>query len=118
MTASIPDVSRILCQLGATANYIGSSYLADAILLCMEDPHRLRLITKSVYPEIARRHHTSWGTVERDIRTVIAVIWRRNPALLAKMAGFRLEKKPGAAAFLAILTNYCSGYKSGNAKRR
>lgn len=93
---------ELLRQLGVTANYKGYSYAAYALALCAEQPDRLLLVTKNLYPEVARRYKTTWKAVERNIRTVVSVAWARNPALLDRMADGLLAEKPRTVQFLAI----------------
>lgn len=93
-----------LHQLGVTGNYKGCRYTAYAVALCAEEPDLLLLVTKNLYPEVARQYSTTWQAVERDIRTVIGVAWKRNPVLLGEMAGICLWSKPCSAQFLAIVS--------------
>lgn len=97
------EIYDLLYRLGVTANYRGFFHTAYAVLLCMEQPERLSLVTKWLYPEIAKQNGTSWKAVERNIRTVGDIIWRENRSLLEEVAHRRLEKKPRNAQLLAIL---------------
>ena len=63
------DAYHLLHRLGATANYTGFSYLVRALQLCAEEPERLLLVTKWLYPDVAKQYGTKWKAVERDIRT-------------------------------------------------
>ena len=93
-----------LRRLGVTAEYKGCPYAAYAVALCAERPDLLLLVTKNLYPEVARQYRTTWQAVERNIRTVVGVVWKRNPALLEQMAGGPLEGRPRSARFLAIVS--------------
>ena len=95
-----------LYHLGATANYVGFYYTARAVWLCAQEPDRLMLVTKWLYPEVAQSFQTTWKAVERSIRTVISVAWSTNPEALEEMAGHKLEKKPRPAQFLAIMSKH------------
>ena len=90
------EVCDMLCRLGATANYRGFSYTAYAVLL---------LVTKWLYPDVAKRYGTNWKAVERNIRTVITVVWEQNRAMLEGLARRPLLQRPCAAQFLSILSN-------------
>ncbi len=92
----------LLHRLGATANYKGFSYAAYAMALCAQRPELLLLVTKDLYPEVAKQYRTTWKAVERNIRTLVAMIWTRNPDLLGQIAGGPLEERPRSAEFLAI----------------
>lgn len=99
----IVRIYDLLYQLGATANYKGFFYTAYAVALCVDCPDRLLLVTKWVYPDVAKQYHTTWKSVERDIRTVISVIWSQHPARLERLARGPLDRRPCTARFLSIL---------------
>ena len=69
------EIYRLLYRLGITANYAGFFHLAHALRLCAEKPDRLLLVTKLVYPEVAKAYRTNWKAVERNIRTVTTAAW-------------------------------------------
>ena len=54
------DAYHLLHRLGATANYTGFSYLVRALQLCAEEPERLLLVTKWLYPDVAKQYGTNW----------------------------------------------------------
>ena len=95
----------LLYQLGVTANYTGFFHTAYAISLCVEQPDRLLLVTKWLYPEVARQYCTNWKAVERNIRTVSCIIWRENQSLLEELAHRRLDQRPRNAEMLSILVS-------------
>lgn len=93
----------LLYQLGISANYKGFFHAAYAVSLCMERQDRLLLVTKWLYPDVAKRYKTNWKAVERNIRTVGRVIWNSNRPLLEDLARRELSQKPCTAQLLAIL---------------
>ena len=99
-------VRRLLLRLGATPRYIGFDYVIHAIILSLEDSQYLLSVTKELYPDVARKYHTTICSVERDIRTVITTIWKRTPHLLNQIAGYPLTKKPAVGEFIAIMREY------------
>lgn len=99
---------HLLHRLGITANYDGYFYTAYAVMMAEKQPDRLLLVTKWLYPDVAKQYGTTWKCVERSIRTIIALAWERNPKLLTDLAGYPLEKKPNVGQFIAILTNHLS----------
>ena len=99
------EVYDLLYQLGVTANYTGFFHTAYAISLCVEQPDRLLLVTKWLYPEVAKQYGTNWKAVERNIRTVSCIIWREGRPLLEELAHRHLEQKPRNAQMLAILAS-------------
>ena len=99
---------RVLCRLGITANYSGFFYTAYAVMLAAEDPKRLQLVTKWLYPDVAAAYNTNTDNVRKNIDKICSLAWGRNPGLLSKLADFELKKKPGTAEFLAIIAVYIS----------
>ena len=108
-------VRRLLLKLGATPRYIGFDYVIYAITLSLENRQYLLSVTKELYPDVARKYHTTIYSVERDIRTVITIIWKRNPHLLSQIAGYPLTKKPAVGEFIAIMREYLSYHLETNA---
>lgn len=80
-------------------------HTAYAISLCVEQPDRLLLVTKWLYPEVAKQYGTNWKAEERNIRTVSCIIWREGRPLLEELAHRHLEQKPRNARMLAILVS-------------
>ena len=108
MTSNAPPdtaarVYGVLYRLGVTAKYAGFFQTSFAIELAMGQPESLQLVTKWLYPAVARRYNTNWRCVERNIRTVSELAWRRNRALLEELAQRPLPVRPTATEFLAIL---------------
>ncbi len=98
------EVYDLLNRLGVAANYAGYEQTAYAIVLCIEQQEYLRLVTKRLYPEVAKQCGTNHQAVERNIRTVISTAWKCNRPLLERMAKYPLKKKPTTVQFLAILS--------------
>lgn len=99
----ILSVCQVLVRLGVTANYRGFQQCAYAVCLCVREPERLSMITKSLYPDVAKRYHTTAGAVERNIRYVVARAWKQNPTFLRELAGAPIVTIPTASQFFAIL---------------
>lgn len=97
-------IGEILSRLGITANYKGYFYIISAVELCLEDPENLHLMTKYVYPQVAKRHNTNWQATERSIRKAGEIAWTHNRPLLEELARNPLPQKPSNAKLLAILT--------------
>lgn len=81
------QIYRLLTRLGVTANYAGFQQAAYAVYLCVQDPDKLALVTKWLYPEVSKHYHTTPGAVERNLRGVVKQAWEQNPCLLRKLAG-------------------------------
>lgn len=96
----------LLSRLGVTANYSGYHYAAYGVALAMEDPERLQLVTKWIYPDVAKKFRTTTDSVRKNIRKVIDLAWQRNHAMITQIAMYDLKQKPGTAEFLAMVVVY------------
>lgn len=104
LETSMATIYDLLYRLGVTANYTGFFHTAYAVELCVELPDRLLLVTKLLYPEVAKQYHTNWKAVERNIRSVNNIIWQENRPLLEELAHRHLQQKPRNSQLIAILT--------------
>ena len=98
----------LLCQLGIYPHYKGFFHTTYAVSLCMEQQDRLLLVTKWLYPDVAKKYGTNWKAVERNIRSAIAIAWKCNPGLLMELSGFQRAERPKKAQFLAMLAAHCT----------
>ncbi len=103
--AEMNDIQYLVRSLGIGATYRGYRYLVMAVSLCLEDEDYLLGISKLLYPKIAELCHTSAGSVERDLRTVVNVCWERgNKGLLQEISPCPLSGRPTTGEFVDILT--------------
>lgn len=95
-----------------------------AVCLAMEDRSRLAHVTKEVYPEVAKKFHTNWMNVERNIRNVRDMIWTNGERdALEKISGVKFSKPPTNTELLAVMTDYLlqqemEGYRRESAASR
>lgn len=97
----------LLYQLGVSANYKGYFHTAHAVTLCMQQQERLLLVTKWLYPDVARHYGTNWKAVERNIRTASAIAWKRNrPLLEALLKGILRNARAPQNSLRSFFTLY------------
>ena len=102
----IAEIYDLLYRMGITAKYVGFFHASYALWLVLLQPDRLQLVTKRLYPEVAKHYGTNWKAVERNIRSVISLAWELRPEILNRIAGERLEGPPRCVQFLSILAAY------------
>lgn len=103
MEGKYSDIHDQLFRLGITPNYAGFGATACAVLLCIEQPRRLGLVTKWLYPDVAKVCGTTAAAVERNIRTVSRIAWTTHRTLLENMAYGPLKRPPQNTRFLSFL---------------
>lgn len=68
-------ISSVLKQLGIRTKFVGYNYLKTAISLCCENPDEYAyLITKRLYPAVAKTYRVNNTAIERAIRSAISDI--------------------------------------------
>lgn len=95
------DVSRTLCGLGLLPSSVCYFYMAEALRLSLREPDRLLLVTKHVYPDVARCFDTNWKCVERGLRRAANVAWNTAPEKLSELAHRHLTE---AFCFRAVVS--------------
>jgi len=102
-------VTNILLEIGVPPQISGYNYVREAIILTVNDMELLRAVTKLLYPEVAKRFHTTAPRVERSIRHAIRSAWKKgDPAALQKYFGRVLAsgiRKPTNSEFIAMLAD-------------
>ena len=99
-------IQKLFFQLGITAKYVGYDYLSYAVLLALRQPERLSLVTKWLYPDVAKRFCTNWKTVERGMRLAVEIAWSMQKEELERIANCKLEQRPIIVQFIVIVINY------------
>ena len=103
------QVTVILKELGIPAHIKGYHYVRTAIILAVEEPEVMNLVTKKVYPYVAKEYQTTPSRTERAIRHAIEVAWRRgNPEILDKYFSYTVldyKGKPTNSEFIALIAD-------------
>ncbi|MDO5573153.1 MAG: sporulation initiation factor Spo0A C-terminal domain-containing protein [bacterium] len=91
-------VTEVLHQMGVPARLTGYHYLREAIMMLVDDMEVSHSITKVLYYDVAKRHNSTTGKVERAIRTAVEVSWERgNEKVFEQIFGYSVtsgRKKP------------------------
>ena len=99
-------VTEVLHNMGVPAHIKGYDFLRQSIIMAVEDPQVIRLVTKRLYPDIARMNNTTASRVERAIRHAIEVAWDRgNVDVLNEYFGYTINNmrgKPTNSEFVAM----------------
>ncbi len=98
-------IKKILHELGMPAHLKGYNFVIEAILTynsCMK-------VTKTLYPDIAKKYHTTASRVERAIRHAIEIAFLRgNIDMIAQVFSYTVnvnKSKPTNTEFIAMLAD-------------
>ena len=102
-------VTSIIHEIGVPAHIKGYQYLREAIVIAAKDMEVINAVTKILYPEVAKRYHTTASRVERAIRHAIEVAWDRGDLeILQKYFGYTVSNakgKPTNSEFIAMIAD-------------
>ena len=91
------------------AHIKGYQYLREAIIMVVNDIEVINQITKSLYPQIAKRFKTTPSRVERAIRHAIEVAWGRGQQeAVESIFGYTISAskgKPTNSEFIAMIAD-------------
>ncbi len=102
-------VTNIIHEVGVPAHIKGYQYLREAIMMVVNDIDVINQITKSLYPQIARKFNTTPSRVERAIRHAIEVAWGRGQQeVVENIFGYTISAakgKPTNSEFIAMIAD-------------
>ncbi len=102
-------VTSIIHEVGVPAHIKGYQYVREAIMITVEDMDVINSVTKVLYPEVAKRYHTTASRVERAIRHAIEVAWDRGDIeTLQRFFGYTVSNakgKPTNSEFIAMISD-------------
>ena len=89
-------VTSIIHEVGVPAHIKGYQYVREAIMITVENMDVINSVTKILYPEVAKRYHTTPSRVERAIRHAIEVAWDRGDLeTLQRFFGYTVSNAKG-----------------------
>ena len=102
-------VTAIIHEVGVPAHIKGYQYVREAIMITVENMEVINSVTKVLYPEVAKRFHTTPSRVERAIRHAIEVAWDRGDIeTLQRFFGYtvsNIKGKPTNSEFIALIAD-------------
>ena len=102
-------VTNVIHEVGVPAHIKGYQYLREAIIMVVNDIDVINQITKCLYPQIARKFHTTPSRGERAIRHAIEVAWGRGQQdVVENIFGYTVSAakgKPTNSEFIAMISD-------------
>lgn len=102
-------VTEVLRQVGVPARLTGYHYLREAIMMLVDDMEVSHSITKVLYYDVAKKHHSTTEKVERAIRTAVEVSWERgNSQVFEQIFGYSVisgRKKPCNSEYMVQIAD-------------
>ena len=103
------EITHVMHEVGVPAHIKGYLYLRESIDMIYHEIELLGSITKTLYPDVAKKYKTTSSRVERAIRHAIEVAWSRgNVDAISKIFGFTVnvnKSKPTNSEFIAMIAD-------------
>ena len=103
------SITKTLHELGVPSHIKGYQYIREGISLIYNNPNIVGGITKELYPEIAKKYHSTTSRVERAIRHAIEVSWNRaNWDFMEDVFGYSVDidkAKPTNSEFIVTIAD-------------
>ena len=104
---STEETTKILVELGISANLQGFKYLQHCIVDVIKDPNSIKKVTKKLYPVIGERYHVNGSVVERSIRHATDIAYFKTGfKALPKLFGLEehyVDSKPTNCELIAMI---------------
>lgn len=109
------DLTTLLIDMGIPARLSGYTYLREALHLVIDlGTFPDGMLSKQVYPVIAKKYGKSTASIEKAIRTAIETAWVRGRTdILDKMFGYTVSAqrgKPTNTEFIAMIADRYTVY--------
>ena len=100
-------ITKTLHLIGIPAHIKGHNYLREAIVMAINDPYAVSLITKFIYPDIAKMYATTPSRVNRAMCHALDVAWVRGSDSPLAAAIFPAKtSKPTNSEFILALASF------------
>ena len=103
------SITKALHELGVPSHIKGYQYIREGVTLVYNNPKIIGGITKELYPEIAKKYHSTTSRVERAIRHAIEISWNRaNWDFMEELFGYSVDidkAKPTNSEFIVTIAD-------------
>ena len=103
------SITKALHELGVPSHIKGYQYIREGVTLVYNNPKIIGGITKELYPEIAKKYHSTTSRVERAIRHAIEISWNRaNWDFMEDLFGYSVDidkAKPTNSEFIVTIAD-------------
>ncbi len=99
-------VKNLVYRLGMSPNKLSTDCIIDALVFYFENPDSLRLLTKILYPHVAKQRGMSASSVEKNIRDAISRMKKSNTKLYEQIFSYSEDKRITNGEFLSVVVDY------------
>lgn len=100
------SATGLLTEMGISPNYLGYNYVFYGLELIESDSDYLYGITKKLYVEIAKKYNCTPASVEKNIRNVISIAFKKGNKETLKSIFQQNTEPPSNQSFFIALYYY------------
>lgn len=108
------EIEWELFRMGFHPDLKGFCYIRDAVIMLIDDSAMIYSITKTLYPEVAKKSNTKTTVVERSIRFSIEIAWEKSGEHSLHNYFSHYPDKPTNRTVLAFLYMYINSELNPN----
>lgn len=101
-------IKTIVYQLGLVPHRKSTIYLIDALLFYIQNPDSNNMITKVLYPEVAKKSGVSGLSVEKNIRSAISKIQSNPTFMFHQIFTHGMDERITNSEFLYMIAEFIS----------
>lgn len=101
-------VKNMLLYLGIMPHRTASKCVAEALIIYIDEPGANRMLTKIIYPKIAKKYGLNGPSVEKNIRTAISHAQKTQTLKFNEIFSYSTKKHITNGEFLSVMSDYIS----------
>jgi len=103
-------IKDTLLHLGVMPHRISSKCVTEALLLYICNPEPSPLLTKVIYPAIAKKYNINSSSVEKNIRETISQMQRDKNEIYDEIFFYSKNRRITNGEFLSVMSDYINKY--------
>jgi two-component system response regulator (stage 0 sporulation protein A) len=96
----------VLRELGAAPGLVSTLYAIEIIELSLQYGESSRILTKILYPEVAKKYGVTVSSVEKNIRGAVLQMQKKKTALFERVFAYHGGGKISNGAFILSVSDY------------
>jgi len=111
----LEDVTKYtLRNLGIMPHRISSKCITDALLMYMYNSEPNPVLTKVLYPEVAKKHGINSSSVEKNIRNTISQMQKNKTEMYNEIFSYSTKENITNGEFLSVMSDYINRFVKSN----
>lgn len=106
LQSTVTNVRDFVYRLGMPRHLLSTDCIIDTLIYYIDNPNCLRLLTKILYPKIAKARGVSASSVEKNIRNAILQMQKNNSELYQRVFSYSGNNSITNGEFLSTVVDF------------